>query len=110
MPRAKQNSRRPNCKGPGPSTADFEAAVAAVFEDHPDADFMMPDFLEGMAHKKLKAKATRLQVARAIQQMVKREQLWPFVVAGAQFEDGTDAFVFRRNPNCALGNVIPFPG
>lgn len=106
-------SRRTNCKSPGPSIADFEATVGAVFDDYPDAIFIMPAYLAAEAHDKIKVRfprATRSQVERAIAQMLEWEQLWRYLIAGARFEDQSDAFVYRLNPNCRLGNIIPFLG
>jgi hypothetical protein len=106
-------NRRPNCKSPGPSVADFESAVAEVFADYPNAIFIMPEYLERKAHDKIKARfprATRVEVKRAIGAMLEREQLWPFNIVGAMLEDQSDALVYKLNPNCRLGNVIQFPG
>jgi hypothetical protein len=113
MPKLTQSNRRPNRKHPGPSTADFEEAVAAVFADYPDAVLILPEYLVRQAHQKIKArfpKVTRLEVERAIGVMLEREQLWPFTIAGAMLEDESDAVVYKLNSNCHLGNVIEFPG
>jgi hypothetical protein len=113
MSRTKQNSKRPNCKSPGPSTADFEEAAAEVFAEHyPNAIFILPAWLAGEVHNKIEVRfpqVTRLEVERAIGQMLEREQLWPFVVVGARLEDGADAIVYKLNLHRSK-NIIQFPG
>jgi hypothetical protein len=106
-------SRRAKHEDIGPSAHDFEAAVVKVFGDYPDALLVLPEYLEEEAHQKIKArfpKATRLEVRRAIRQMLERKDLCPFTIAGAMSKDGADVVVYELDPSCRLWNVIPFPG
>jgi hypothetical protein len=93
---------RAKTKEIGPSAQDFEVAVVELFADYPDALLIVPSYLEVEAHDKIKVcspTATRLAMARAIRRMVKREQLWPLRIAGAEFDNGVDAFIDRDQIN-----------